>query len=293
MLYRSYRKSCGIQNALSERIKKDDLPVRLIPPAFTIGISDGQLNGTSQMRFSLIGRETVHDSITLHLSGSSIQGHIAVVACDKPPVGTLAAILEHNQPAVLLSDGSIHPGTDPKTHETLDIVTGFQVAADDDWEKKNRIALNACCGQGSCGGMFTYNTMQSFFGVLGMEPLHMVSPASDDKRRISEFPNQLIDCLITMTEKGIKPRDIVTPASLKNALTVAIVMGGSTNVLLHSVEIARAAGINLWEDVVSQKEFNRLSLKVPVLVNGRPFGTYSMVDIEEKGGLPGYSERTS
>src|SRR6266403_5340456 len=88
-------KVAAIQKALSERITLEDLPVRLIPPAYTIGVSDGQLNGTDEMRFSLIGREVTHDSITLHLSGSNVQGYIAVVACDKPPVGTFAAILEH------------------------------------------------------------------------------------------------------------------------------------------------------------------------------------------------------
>ena len=279
-------KVASIQKSISERITKDDLPVRLIPPAYTIGVSDGQLNGTNEMRFSLIGREVTHDNITLHLSASQVKGYIAVVACDKPPVGTLAAILEHNEPAVMLSDGSIHPGIDPENGEKIDIVTGFQVAGDDNQEMKNRVALNACCGQGSCGGMFTYNTMQSFIAVVGMEPLNMVSPASDDPRRITEFPEQLIDCLLTQTKKKIKPRDIVTPKSLKNALTVAIAMGGSTNVVLHSVEIARAAGIDLWKDVLTQKEFNKLSESVPVLVNARPFGKYSMVDIEEKGGLP-------
>ncbi len=279
------QKVAAIQKALSQRINKDDLPIRLIPQAYTIGVSDGQLNGTGRMRYSLIGREVTHDSMTLHLSGSDIKGLISVVACDKPPVGTLAAILEHNEPAIILSDGSIRPGVDPKTHEPIDIVSAFQAAGSDDEEEKKRVALNACCGQGSCGGMFTYNTMQSFIAVLGMEPLHMVSPASDDKRRVEEFPDQLIDCLLKMTQKKIKPRDIVTPASLKNALTIAIAMGGSTNVALHSVEIARAGGINLWKDVITPEEFNELSKNVSVLVNARPFGLYSMIDIDESGGL--------
>jgi len=279
-------KVAAIHKALSDRINSDDLPIRLIPPAYTIGISDGQLNGTDEMRFSLIGREVSHDSITLHLSGSKVKGCVSVVACDKPPVGTLAAILEHNEPAVLMSDGSIKPGIDPETNERIDIVTGFQIAGDPDAEKRERYAMNACCGQGSCGGMFTYNTMQSFIAVVGMQPLHMVSPTSDDKRRLTEFPEQLIDCLLTMNDQEIRPRDIVTPKSLKNAITVAIAMGGSTNVVLHSVEIARAAGIDFWKEVITQKEFNKLSESVPVLVNARPFGKYSMVDIEEKGGLP-------
>ncbi len=276
----------AVQAALSARIQKDDLKVRLLPPAYTIGVSDGQLNGTEQMRFSLIGREVTNDSIDLHFNASRVKGSISIVACDKPPVGTLAAILEHNEPAVIMSDGSIRPGTDPVTGEKLDIVTAFQVAGDQDQEKKNRVALNACCGQGSCGGMFTYNTMQTFIAVCGMQPLHMVTPASEDERRTNDFPNELVDCVLSMTKKGIKPRDIVTARSIKNAVTIAIAMGGSTNVALHSVEIARAAGLDFWTDVMSQAEFNKLSREVPVLVDVRPFGKYSVVDIEDAGGLP-------
>jgi len=278
-------KVAAIEKALSERIRRDELGVRLIAPVYTIGVSDGQLNGTERMRYSLVGRELVNESIDLHLNSTGMAGLIAVVACDKPPVGTLAAILEHNAPAVLLSDGSIKPGIDPQTGERIDLVTGFQFAGDPDPTTRTRIALHACPGQGSCGGMFTYNTMQTFIAVLGMEPLQMVAPPSDDPRRLTEFPEQLVDCLVAMTDAGIRPRDIVTPASLRNALTVAIAMGGSTNVVLHSVEIARAAGLDLWADVLSQSDFNALSRRLPVLVNMRPFGFYSMVDIDAKGGL--------
>jgi dihydroxy-acid dehydratase len=278
-------KVLAVQAALSERIIADDLPVRLIPPAYSLGVSDGQLNGTDEMRFSLIGRELTNEIVDVHLHANLVKGFIAVVACDKPPVGTLAAILEHNEPSVILSDGPIKPGHDPVTGERIDLVAAFQFAADPSDEVRTRMALNACPGYGSCGGMFTYNTMQSFIAAVGMEPLHMVSPASEDARRIKEFPDQLIDCVLAMNERGIKPRDIVTPASVRNGLTVAIAMGGSTNVVLHSVEIARAAGFDLWEDAISQKEFNELSRRVPVVFNARPFGVYSMVDIDDVGGL--------
>jgi dihydroxy-acid dehydratase len=274
----------AVQAAVSRRIAADDLPVRLIPPAFTLGVSDGQLNGTPQMRFSLVGRELVHDVAEVHLAANNVAGLIAVVACDKPPVGTLAAVLENDTPAVILSDGPIRPGIDPETGARIDLVTAFQ-AVDQDAEVRARLALHACPGQGSCGGMFTYNTMQTFIAVLGLEPLHMVSPPSDDPRRLAEFPDQLVDCLLAMRTKDIRPRDIVTPSSLRNALTVAIAMGGSTNVVLHSVEIARAAGIDLWAEVLSQEEFNQLSRRLPVLVNMRPFGDYSMVDVDAEGGL--------
>src|SRR5262245_13512152 len=175
----------AIQAALGARIRRDDLPVRLIPPAYTLGVSDGQLNGTDRMRFSLIGREVTADGIDIHLNASDVKGLIAVVACDKPPVGTAAAVLEHNEPAVLFSDGSIGPGIDPVTGERIDIVAAFQVAGDPDPVRRTRIALNACPGLGSCGGMFTYNTMQTFIAVLGLEPLHMVAPTSTDPRRLA------------------------------------------------------------------------------------------------------------
>ena len=279
-------KVAAVQAAMSRRLASDDLAVRLIAPTFTLGVSDGQLNGTPEMRFSLIGRELVNDAVSVHLAANRVAGVIAVVACDKPPVGTVAALLEHNVPSVVVSDGSIKPGHDQKTGAPIDIIDAFQAASNPDDEVRAQIVLHACPGQGSCGGMFTYNTMQTFIGVLGLEPLHMVAPTSDDPRRIDQFPEQLVDCLLTMAGRGIRPRDIVTPASLRNALTVAIAMGGSTNVMLHSVEIARAAGLDLWKDVLSQDEFNALSRRLPVIVNMRPFGSYSMVDVDAAGGLP-------
>jgi dihydroxy-acid dehydratase len=276
----------AVQAALSRRIARDDRANRLISPAFTIGVSDGQLNGTPEMRFSLIGRELVNDAVSTHLAANHVAGLIAVVACDKPPVGTVAALLEHNVPSVILSDGSIRPGINPRTGERIDLVTAFQFATEPDEEARAEVTLHACPGQGSCGGMFTYNTMQTFIGVLGLEPLHMIAPPSDDPRRIEQFPDELVDCLVTMTNRNLRPRDIVTPVSLRNALVVSMAMGGSTNVMLHSVEIARAAGIDLWSDVLSQDDFNALSHVLPVIVNMRPFGTYSMVDVDDAGGLP-------
>ena len=275
----------AIQAELRRRVVGADLPVRVIAPGFAGGISDGQRNGTPEMRYSLIGRETTNDGVCLHLEGSDLRGVIAVVACDKPPVGTLAAILERNVPAVIMSDGSIRPGIDSRTGEPIDIISCFQAAAEPP-EERRRIALEASPGHGSCGGMFTYNTMQSFIATCGMEPLHMVGPASEDRRRIEEFPAQLLDALQVLAGRDIRPRDIVTPASLRNATLVAIAMGGSTNVVLHAPELARAAGIDYWREVITQDEFNRVSRTLPVLVNARPFGRYSMVDIDAKGGLP-------
>ena len=278
-----------IHEVLKQRIGKhhNQLSMRLVQPEFTIATSDGIRNGTKEMRYSLIGREVTNDSMCEHLSASGLEGVIAVVACDKPPVGTLAALLEHNRPAIIMSDGSIRPGKDSKTGDPIDIISSYQIAANPDESFKRRIALEACPGYGSCGGMFTYNTMQTFIGVVGMQPLHMVSPASQDSRRTQEFPEQLVGFLEQMIKENITPRDIVTRESIRNAIIVAMAVGGSTNVMLHAPEIARAAGYqNFADDIMSADEFNNLSKNiVPVVVDARPFGKYSMVDIDKKGGV--------
>ena len=263
------------------------LAMRLVQPEYTVATSDGMRNGTKEMRYSLIGREVTHDSVCEHLSASGLEGTIAVVACDKPPVGTVSAILEHTRPAIVMSDGPIRPGTDSVTKERIDIITGFQVAGSDDEEMKKRIACESCPGFGSCGGMFTYNTMQTFIGVMGLEPLHMIAPPSDDQRRWEQFPEELVDYLQAMINRQVTPRDIVNRDSIRNAMIVSMAVGGSTNVLLHGPEIARAAGFrDFSRDIMSPEEFNHLSqYVVPVLIDARPFGSYSMVDIDEKGGV--------
>jgi len=279
--------------AIHERLRarvgagQGQLKLRLVQPEYTIATSDGIRNGTREMRYSLIGREVTNDALCEHLSATGLAGTIAVVACDKPPVGTLAALLEHNKPAIIMSDGPIHPGTDPTTGETIDLVTAYQVAGHPDAEYRHHIACHACPGYGSCGGMFTYNTMQTFIGVVGMQPLHMVAPPSDDPRRTGEFADELVRLLADMIDKDLKPRDIVVRDSIRNAVIVAMAIGGSTNVTLHAPEIARAAGYaDFWKDIITPEEFNHLSQHVvPVLTDARPYGKYSMVDIDRVGGV--------
>jgi dihydroxy-acid dehydratase len=279
----------SIHEALKRQIGLSDgkLKFRLVQPEFTVATSDGIRNGTKEMRYSLIGREVTNDSLCEHLSASGLEGLIAVVACDKPPVGTLAAILEHNRPAIIMSDGSIRPGKDSETGQAIDIISSYQIAGSNDEALKRRIAVEACPGFGSCGGMFTYNTMQTFLGVVGMQPLHMVSPASQDLKRQELFPEELVKYLVNLISKNITPREIVTRDAIRNGIIVAMSVGGSTNVMLHAPEIARAAGFaNFYEDIMSAEEFNHLSENVvPVIVDARPFGQFSMVDIDAKGGI--------
>lgn len=279
--------------AIHEQLKgrigqgQGQLKLRLVQPEYTIATSDGIRNGTREMRYSLIGREVTNDALCEHLSATGLAGTIAVVACDKPPVGTLAALLEHNRPSIIMSDGAIHPGKEPNTGEPLDIVSAYQVAGHPDPEYRHLIACNACPGYGSCGGMFTYNTMQTFIGVVGMQPLHMVAPPSDDPRRVGPFAAELVDHLANLMAKDLKPRDIVVRDSLRNAVIVAMAIGGSTNVTLHAPEIARAAGYgDFWKEIMTPEEFNYLSQHVvPVLTDARPYGKYSMVDIDNVGGV--------
>ena len=283
------RKVEAIHDCLRSRIGQNDgqMRVRLVQPEYSVATSDGMRNGTREMRYSLIGREVTNDTMTEHLSASGLEGTVAVVACDKPPVGTLAALLEHDRPAIIMSDGPIRPGLDSVTNEPIDIITGFQVAGSPDEEMKKRVACEACPGYGSCGGMFTYNTMQTFIAVVGMEPLHMVSPPSEDARRLEEFPAELVALLKNLIERDLTPRDIVDRDAIRNAVIVAMAIGGSTNVMLHAPEIARAAGFKSFaDDIMTPAEFNHLSEHVvPVLTDARPYGRYSMVDIDRMGGI--------
>lgn len=279
----------AIHARLKARIGQEpgQLRLRLTQPEYTIATSDGIRNGTREMRYSLIGREVTHDALSEHLSASGLAGTIAVVACDKPPVGVMAALLEHNQPAIIMSDGPIRPGLDPQTGEALDIISAYQVAGHPDAAHRHHIACHACPGIGSCGGMFTYNTMQTFIGVVGLQPLHMVATPSDDPRRVQDYPAELVEMLARMMERDLKPRDIVVRDSLRNAMIVAMAIGGSTNVTLHAPEIARAAGYaDFWREVMTPEEFNHLSQHVvPVLTDARPYGRYSMMDIDRVGGV--------
>ncbi|NQX79882.1 MAG: dihydroxy-acid dehydratase [Hyphomicrobiaceae bacterium] len=279
----------AIQARLRERIGLGEkkLRYRLVQPEYTIATSDGIRNGTREMRYSLIGREVTQDSVCEHVSASCLEGTIAVVACDKPPVGTICALLEHNRPSIVMSDGPIHPGFDEVSGEVLDIVSAYQAAGHKDSAYKTRIARKACPGYGSCGGMFTYNTMQIFIAMIGMQPLHMVSPSSDDPVRLEKFPDELINHLDFMIRFNLLPRDIVNGDSIRNAVITAMAIGGSTNVVLHAPEIARAAGFSgFWQDIMTPKEFNHLSSTVvPVLTDARPYGKYSMVDIDKVGGV--------
>ena len=208
------------------------MKLRLVQPEYTIATSDGIRNGTREMRYSLIGREVTHDALCEHLEATGLAGTIAVVACNKPPVGTLAALLEHNQPAI--------------DHVRRTDTSRPRPA---DWRgARHRQRLSGCCppgpglptpnrlpcldpGIGSCGGMFTYNTMAENLSALSAcSRCTWWRHASDDPRRQDGFPAELVEHLVNMMETGLRPRDIVVRDSLRNAMIVAMAIGGSTNV---------------------------------------------------------------
>jgi len=273
----------AVQAALSRRIEADDLRVRLISPAFTLGVSDGQLNGTPQMRFSLIGRELVHDVADVHLAANGVAGLIAVVACDKPPSGRWPPCWRTTRPR---SSCRTAPSTRASTPPR--VIHRPRVGLPDGGPARRGAHPLRAARLSRSGQLRRHVHLQHHADVhrrFGSRAAAHGVAGIGRSRRLVDFPDQMVDCLLTMTEKGIRPSDIVTPASLRNAVTVAIAMGGSTNVVLHSVEIARAAGIDFWAEAMSQQEFNALARRLPVLVNMRPFGEYSMVDVDAAGGL--------
>ena len=264
------------------------MALRLVQPEYTVATSDGMRNGTREMRYSLIGREVTHDTVCEHLSASGLEGTIAVVACDKPPVGTLAGVLEHNRPAILMSDGPIRPGRDSASEQPIDIISAFQIAGHADDDYKQRIAREACPGYGS---------VRRHVHLQHHADLHRGSSACSrctwwpHHRTIrvgwTAFRPSWSTICTGLIERGDTPRDIVGRDAIRNAVIVALAIGGSTNVLLHAPEIARAAGFGSFsDDIMSPEEFNHLSQHVvPVLTDARPYGVYSMVDIDEKGGI--------
>ena len=246
---------------LAQRIHDDDLPVRLIAPAFTLGVSDGQLNGTDRMRYSLTSRELVNDSTELHLKANDMAGVITVVACDKPPVGTLAALLEHNAPAVDALRRIDPPRYRPGTGEPIDLVTAFQFAADPDPEVRARLALARVPRPGQLRRhVHLQHDADVHRRCSAWSRCTWSRRASDDDRRArTRSPTSSSTALSHITDAGIRPRDIVTAAAMRNAFVVVMAMGGSTNVVLHGAEIARAAGFDLWADVHQPARVQRSS----------------------------------
>lgn len=271
-------------NDLAKEVKTGVQQEDLVGLIFnTIGVSDGISNGTDGMRFSLVSRDVIADSIETVVSAQWYDAVLAVVGCDKNMPGSIIAMGRLNRPAIMIYGGTIHSGKwkgDP-----LNIVSAFEALG----KKFNNaitpedykgIIKNACPGAGACGGMYTANTMASAIEALGMSlPYSSSNPAlSKEKSKECMDAGKAIKVLL---EKDIKPKDIMTKKAFENALTMVTVLGGSTNAVLHLIAMAHSVDIELTLNV-----FQRISDKVPVLADLKPSGKYLMEDLHSVGGVP-------
>jgi len=248
----------------------------------TITISDGISMGTEGMKYSLVSREVIADSIETVVGCQGFDGVVAIGGCDKNMPGCLIAIARLNRPAVFVYGGTILPGC--HGDKKLDIVSVFEAVgarANDkiDDAELHAIESKAIPGPGSCGGMYTANTMASAIEALGMSlPGSSAQAAiSDDKKRDCERAGAQV---LKLLELGVTPRDIMTKKAFENAITVVIALGGSTNAVLHLLAMAHAAGVDLNLD-----DFTRVGQNVPMLADLKPSGKYSMAELVEIGGI--------
>ena len=271
-------------NQLAQEVKTSVWDNDLVGLIFnTIGVSDGISNGTEGMRYSLVSREIIADSIEAVCGAQYYDGLIAVVGCDKNMPGSLIAMSRINRPSLMVYGGTIAGGN--WKGRKLNIVSAFEalgekMAGKITPEDFKGIIKNACPGAGACGGMYTANTMAAAIEALGMSlPYSSSNPAlSQDK--IDEC-HAAGDIILNLLKKDIKPSDIMSREAFENAITVVITLGGSTNAVLHLIAMARSAGIS-----ITLHDFQRISDKTPVLADLKPSGQYLMEELHVIGGVP-------
>ena len=250
---------------------------------YTIGVSDGISMGTDGMRYSLVSRDVIADSIETNAGAQYYDALVCIPGCDKNMPGTIMAMGRLNRPSIMLYGGTIAPGH--YKDEDLNIVSAFEalgkkIAGNLSEADFKGIVQHACPGAGACGGMYTANTMASAIEALGMSlPYSSSNPAlSADKQNECAAVGAAIKLLL---EKDIKPGDIMTRKAFENAIAVIMVLGGSTNAVLHLIAMAKSVGVPLTQD-----DFQTISDKVPVLADFKPSGKYLMQDLHEHGGVP-------
>jgi dihydroxy-acid dehydratase len=271
-------------NDLAKTIKQGVWDNNLVGLIFnTIGVSDGISNGTDGMRYSLVSRDIIADSIEAVCGAHYYDGLIAVPGCDKNMPGSIIAMGRLNRPAIMLYGGTIAPGH--YKGQDLNIVSSFEalgqkIAGELSPEDFIGIVKNSCPGAGACGGMYTANTMASAIEALGMSlPYSSSNPAlSDEKQQECIDAGKAIKLLL---QKDIRPSDIMTRKAFENAITVIMVLGGSTNAVLHLIAMAKSVDVKLTQD-----DFQTISDKVPVLADFKPSGKYLMQDLHLHGGVP-------
>jgi dihydroxy-acid dehydratase len=246
-------------------------------------ISDGMSMGTEGMKYSLVSREVIADCIETVVQGQWLDGVLVVGGCDKNMPGGMIGILRTNVPAIYVYGGTIRPGS--WKGRALSIVSSFEAVGAYTAGKMSKedfegIERNACPSTGSCGGMYTANTMSSSFEALGMSLLNSSTMANPDSEKIdSSAASGRV--LVEAVHSGIRPRDIVTRDAIENAVSLIMATGGSTNAVLHYLAIARAAGVE-W----SLDDFERIRRKVPVICDLKPSGKYMAADLHRAGGAP-------
>ncbi|MCB9202977.1 MAG: dihydroxy-acid dehydratase [Flavobacteriales bacterium] len=271
-------------NHLADYIKASVNEKEMVGLIFnTIGISDGITNGTDGMRYSLVSRDIIADSIESVVAGHYYDGVIAIPGCDKNMPGSIIAMARLNRPSIMVYGGTIAPGK--YQGKDLNIVSAFEalgekIAGKISEEDFKGIIKNSCPGAGACGGMYTANTMAIAIEALGMSlPKSSTNPAiSADKVSECKRASEYIKILL---EKNICPKDIMTFEAFENAITVLIALGGSTNAVLHVIAMAKSMGVNITID-----DFQRISDKTPLIADFKPGGNYLMQDLHEAGGTP-------
>jgi len=250
---------------------------------YTIGVSDGISMGTDGMRYSLVSRDLIADSIETNAGAQYYDGLITIPGCDKNMPGSIMAMGRLNRPSIMLYGGTIAPGL--YKGEDLNIVSAFEalgqkIAGNLSEADFKGVVQHACPGAGACGGMYTANTMASAIEALGMSlPNSSSNPAlSKEKQNECEAAGKAIKLLL---EKDIKPSDIMTRKAFENAITVVMVLGGSTNAVLHLIAMAKSVGVALTQD-----DFQTISDKIPLLADFKPSGKYLMEDLHQFGGVP-------
>ncbi len=250
---------------------------------YTIGVSDGISMGTDGMRYSLVSRDVIADSIETNAGAQYYDALITIPGCDKNMPGSVMAMGRLNRPSIMLYGGTIAPGH--YKGEDLNIVSAFEalgqkIAGNLSETDFRGIVEHACPGAGACGGMYTANTMAAAIEALGMSlPYSSSNPAlSKEKQEECAAVGKAIKILL---EKDIKPKDIMTKEAFENAMTIVMVLGGSTNAVLHFIAIAKSVGVPLTQD-----DFQKISDRVPMLADFKPSGKYLMEDLHKVGGVP-------
>jgi dihydroxy-acid dehydratase len=271
-------------NDLAKLVKQGVQSEKLVGLIFnTIGVSDGISNGTEGMRYSLVSREIIADSIEAVCAAHYYDALIAIPGCDKNMPGSVMAMGRLNRPAIMVYGGTIAPGR--YQGKDLNIISAFEAVGQQlsgriTEEDFKQIIQHACPGAGACGGMYTANTMASAIEALGMSlPYSSSTPAlSDAKKKECVAAGKALRHLM---EQDIKPKDVMTKKAFENAVAVVMVLGGSTNAVLHLIAMARSVGVTLTQD-----DFQRISDKTPVLADLKPSGRFLMEDLHHVGGVP-------